>query len=246
MRGGKEKKMKTVHFQSGGVAVAFLLVLLSSPVTSYARPDWTEWSSQVIGDDLYTVGVATGAHSIEEGRTLAFEAGKLEILNYSQLSTLDVVDIVIETQRTYEEENDDDTFTVYRLLVTNRNRLIMARRGKTNESADWAYMSKARITPKAGSPIASKSDYMDIISPVLTGSVVMSDDGEREDPMRMRENWVTSWANASEDCFICGFTFLLATPIWAPYIALDYIISGEIFKSPSVRENYKQAIAKRY
>jgi len=71
---------------------------------------------------LYTVGVASQASTIEEGRQHAFAHGVAEIMNFAQ--TVEVSDLVIETQMTYEVENPNSTVTVYRLLTVSLSRLL--------------------------------------------------------------------------------------------------------------------------
>jgi len=103
------------------------------PATSHNRPDWTEKSSFVIGDDLFAVGVASRAPTIEEGRQKAFDHGIMEIMNFAQTARLS--DLVIETQMTFEETNPGRTFTVYRLLKVSVTKLLETRdRGFHN---DW-------------------------------------------------------------------------------------------------------------
>ena len=94
------------------ILLSFLVVPSLAPSgTSTPRPSWTEQSSYILGDELYTVGVASQASTIEEGRQHAFAHGVAEIMNFAQ--TVDVSDLVIEPQMTYEEENPNSTVTVY-------------------------------------------------------------------------------------------------------------------------------------
>ena len=90
--------------------------------TSTPRPSWTEQSSYILGDELYTVGVASEASTVEKGRQQAFAHGVAEIMNFAQ--TVDVSALVIETQMTYEEENPNSTVTVYRLLKVSLTSLL--------------------------------------------------------------------------------------------------------------------------
>ncbi len=90
--------------------------------TSTPRPSWTEQSSYILGDELYTVGVASQASTIEEGRQQAFAHGVAEMMNFAQ--TVDVSDLVIGTQMTYEELNPNGTVTVYRLLKVSLTSLL--------------------------------------------------------------------------------------------------------------------------
>jgi len=105
------------------ILLSFLLVPSpGSSSTSTSRPSWTEQSSYILGDELYTVGVASQASTIEEGRQQAFAHGVAEIMNFAQ--TVDVSALVIETQMTYEEENPNSTVTVYRLLKVSLTRVL--------------------------------------------------------------------------------------------------------------------------
>ena len=96
------------------------------------QPFWTEKSAFVEGDDLFVVGVATKARSVEEGRKQAFEQGKIELMNYAQITSLEAQGLVIETQMTYEEPNPEGTVTVYRLLFVPVAKLV-AIQGRLNE-----------------------------------------------------------------------------------------------------------------
>ncbi len=104
----------------GGALIAALLVSLAlSQYTGVSaardnRPFWTERSTRILGDDLYVVGVASRAKTTEEGRQLAFEHGKQELLNFTQAASLN--GLTIDTQMTYEEHNEDGSVTVFRLL----------------------------------------------------------------------------------------------------------------------------------
>jgi hypothetical protein len=122
--------------------VAYSVVLLAItllpasalPAGHERRPFWTEKSAFVEGDDLFVVGVATKARSVEEGRKQAFEQGKIELMNYAQITSLEAEGLVIETQMTYEEPNPEGTVTVYRLLRVPAAKLV-AIQGRLNEQA---------------------------------------------------------------------------------------------------------------
>ncbi len=105
--------------------ILFSALLVPSSATSdsaTSRPSWTEQSSYILGDELYTVGVASQASTVEEGRQQAFAHGVAEIMNFAQ--TVDVSALVIETQMTYEVENPNSTVTVYRLLKVSLTSLL--------------------------------------------------------------------------------------------------------------------------
>lgn len=100
------------------ITILSLSVFLSVSV-SFARdsrPFWTEKSAFVEGDELFVVGIATKARTVEEGRQLAFEHGKIELMNYIQVTSLEAQGLAIETQMTFEEPNMDGSVTIYRLL----------------------------------------------------------------------------------------------------------------------------------
>ena len=114
-----------VGFVAGTVAFLLCLCLASSvEATRESRPFWTEKSAFVEGDELFVVGVASRARSMEEGRKLAFENGKIELMNFAQITNLEAQGLVIETQMTYEEANTDGTVTVFRLLRAPAKKLI--------------------------------------------------------------------------------------------------------------------------
>jgi len=83
---------------------------------SASRPFWAEKTSFIEGDELFVVGVASHIRALEEGRQKAFEHGKLELMNFAQVTDLEAHGLIIETQMTYEEMNSDGTITVFRLL----------------------------------------------------------------------------------------------------------------------------------
>ena len=109
------------------ICVSLMVILgLSSvsPVYSASRPFWTEKSSFIEGDELFVVGVASKARTVEEGRRQAFEQGKVELMNFAQITSLEAQGLVIETQMTFEEPNADGTVTVYRLLRVPASKLV--------------------------------------------------------------------------------------------------------------------------
>lgn len=114
-----------------GILLTGIFLVASITWAKEARPFWTERSAFVEGDELFVVGVASRAHSVEEGRKQAFENGKVELMNYAQLTSLEAQGLVIETQMTYEEANADGTVTVYRLLRVPASKLV-AIQGRLN------------------------------------------------------------------------------------------------------------------
>ena len=109
-----------------GVLILFLVLILSGSLNAAEnkRPFWTEKSAFIEGKDLLVVGVASRAITEEEGRLKAFENGKVELMNYAQITDLEAQGLVIETQMTYEEANPDGTVTVFRLLQVPFDKLV--------------------------------------------------------------------------------------------------------------------------
>ncbi|MBU6483042.1 MAG: hypothetical protein KGS09_21195 [Nitrospirae bacterium] len=109
--------------------IGFILtgILLSTSLAwaaKDARPFWTEKSSFIEGEELFVVGVASKARTVEEGRRQAFEQGKIELMNFAQITSLEAQGLVVETQMTFEEPNADGTVTVYRLLRVPASKLV--------------------------------------------------------------------------------------------------------------------------
>ena len=96
----------------GSVLTGVLLATSLAWAAKDARPFWTEKSSFIEGEELFVVGVASKARTVEEGRRQAFEQGKVELMNFAQITNLEAQGLVIETQMTFEEPNADGTVTV--------------------------------------------------------------------------------------------------------------------------------------
>jgi septal ring factor EnvC (AmiA/AmiB activator) len=105
------------------LAVAMLLQP-SAFAANEARPFWTEKSAFIEGDELFVVGMASRANTAEEGRQQVFERGRIELMNYAHVSSLEAQGLVIETQMTYEETNLDGTVNVFRLIHVPADKLI--------------------------------------------------------------------------------------------------------------------------
>ena len=89
------------------------------------RPFWTKQSSFMEGEDLFVVGIAPHAATVEEGRKRAFENAKVELMNFAQVTDVEAKGLVIETQMTFEEEpNPIGMITVYQLLRVPAKKLI--------------------------------------------------------------------------------------------------------------------------
>ena len=108
----------------GFVLTGILLATSLAWAAKDARPFWTEKSSFIEGEELFVVGVASKARTVEEGRRQAFEQGKVELMNFAQITSLEAQGLVIETQMTFEEPNADGTVTVYRLLRAPASKLV--------------------------------------------------------------------------------------------------------------------------
>ena len=139
------------------ILLSFLVVpglAPSSPSTH--RPSWTEQSSYILGDELYTVGVASHASTVEKGRQQAFAHGVAEIMNFAQ--TVDVSALVIETQMTYEEENPNSTVTVYRLLKVSLTSLLEMKGKADGGGVDSPRMREAlkRLRALRQGPVSQK------------------------------------------------------------------------------------------
>ena len=104
--------------------LVLLFSLPSSSAIAGQRPFWTEKSTFIEGDTLYAVGVASNSNTIEAGREQAFRQGSIEVMNYAQIANLERTGITLETQMTYEEQNRNGTYNVYRLLRTDIRKLL--------------------------------------------------------------------------------------------------------------------------
>lgn len=77
------------------------------------RPFWTQKSQWTEGDELKVTGIASNVESREVGREQAYENAIKEIKNF--FSSIGEVS-QIKTQMTFEEQNKDGTYNVFRLL----------------------------------------------------------------------------------------------------------------------------------
>lgn len=113
---------------------AFLVCTYCIATESYAgktNPYWTEKSSYIEGDRLYVVGIATGARTKEQGRSLSFNNGKQEIMNFAQISNLD--GLSIKTQMTHEEVKQGN-YDVYRLMYVEYNELSSLKKNNIEQA----------------------------------------------------------------------------------------------------------------
>lgn len=131
----------------GGLLLSLSAVTSPCPADAArdSRPFWTEKSAFIEGDDLFVVGVASKAKTAEEGRQRAFEHGKIELMNYAQITDLEAQGLVIETQMTHEEPNSDGTVSVFRLLRVPAPKLIAIQgRLQTQSKAQEEAIEQAR------------------------------------------------------------------------------------------------------
>ncbi len=110
-------------FNNRSFIVALFIISLSFPsilsvqsLNAQDRPFWTEKSCYLEFGVVYGIGVSLRKHSLEEARKAAFNAGVWEIANFAQI--IDTTLLFIETQMTYEEQNKDETYSVWRLVKT--------------------------------------------------------------------------------------------------------------------------------
>ena len=78
------------------------------------RPYWTEKTCYREGEIVFSVGVATAKHSLEEARRDSFQAALWEISNFAQIKDTSL--FLVETQMTYEEQDANGQYAVWRLV----------------------------------------------------------------------------------------------------------------------------------
>ena len=88
------------------------------------RPFWTNQSSFMEGEDLFVVGIARNAETVQEGKKRAFENAKVELMNFAQVTDVEAKGLVIEPQTTFEETNIIGKVTVYQLLRAPAKKLV--------------------------------------------------------------------------------------------------------------------------
>lgn len=129
--------------------VLSMIVATSGFAAKDGRPFWTEKSSFIEGDELFVVGVASNSKTIEEARKQAFENGKLELMNFAQVTSLEARGLVIETQMTFEEPQANGTVTVYRLLRVPIEKLRAIQDNlRTQTVVQEHALEKAHLDPK--------------------------------------------------------------------------------------------------
>lgn len=152
MRHGRADRMAVTV----GLSIAPWFLVITAALVSQAaaaqttRPFWTEKSSFIEGGDLFVVGVASHVRSVEEGRQKAFEHGKVELMNFAQVTDLEAQGLVVETQMTYEESNSDGTVTVFRLLRVPMTKLVAIQdRLRTRNLSQEKALEQSRLELKA-------------------------------------------------------------------------------------------------
>jgi len=205
--------------------------------TSTPRPSWTEQSSYILGDELYTVGVASQASTIEEGRQQAFAHGVAEIMNFAQ--TVDVSALVIETQMTYEEENPNSTVTVYRLLKVSLTSLLELKGKADGGGLASPRMREAlkRLRALRQGPVSQKFQVEPSEQAIATQSQELEDQIHWNSTMackHVKPDMTTAevqslLGNPDVDTLIQGFgTWQYgSTTIWFLKGRVDYVQAGE-------------------
>lgn len=106
--------ISSLTLQSGAFSLAGTPIH-SDVRESTSRPFWLDKASFLHDGFLFGVGIASRADNLVIGRQRAFEAGKRELQNYLPSTNIDR--LTIETKDMYEEQNEDGSYTVYRLVM---------------------------------------------------------------------------------------------------------------------------------
>jgi len=118
-------KMKAFVFFLWMILTFHSFAIVPSWAETNKRPFWTKQTSFMEGEDLFVVGIAPHAATVEEGRKRAFENAKVELMNFAQVTDVEAKGLVIETQMTFEEEpNPLGMITVYQVLRVPVKKLI--------------------------------------------------------------------------------------------------------------------------
>ena len=117
--------MKVFIFLLWGVLAVQLFSIIPCWAETNTPPFWTKHSSFVEGEDVFVVGRAPHAATVEAGRKQAFENAKVELMNYAQVTDLEAKGVVIDTPMTFEEPpNPLGLITVYQLMRVPAKKLI--------------------------------------------------------------------------------------------------------------------------
>lgn len=115
------------------MVVLLLALLVAAPALGETenRPFWTEQAMFRFGEDLFFVGRASCAKTVEDGLDQAFRRGLKEILNYAQAASTS--GLPIETQMVFHERDSagcpTGTITVWRLLRVEADELAALPKG---------------------------------------------------------------------------------------------------------------------
>lgn len=105
---------ETILFLTGFMIIICPYISFAELPEASDRPFWTQKTCYRMDNLIYGVGLSTGNHSLEEARKKSFKAALWEISNYAQIK--DTTLLIVETQMTYEEQNKNGTFSVWRLV----------------------------------------------------------------------------------------------------------------------------------
>lgn len=145
------------------IAFVVLLFTVDGRGQSSARPFWTEQAMFRVGEDLYFVGVASCARTVEEGRQRAFESGMRELGAYAQ--ERDLSRLLVETAMIYEEPNaglcQKGTISVWRLLRVDEAKLIaLPRPAAPSARTDSAKGDTTPPPPVRNSPVQDLTPHV--------------------------------------------------------------------------------------
>lgn len=104
---------KTVRWLLIGLLFCPALALAELPRADN-RPFWTQKSCYREGEMVFAVGLSMGNRSLEAARKASFQAALWEISNFAQIRETSL--LLVETQMTYEEQNPDSSYSVWRLV----------------------------------------------------------------------------------------------------------------------------------
>ena len=100
----------------GATFLILSITWISAEFVNAARPFWTKTPSYIEGEFLYVVGTVSGMASLAEAKQQALIHGKLELMNFAQISEVGAEGLTLETRHTYVEKNPDGSVNVFQLL----------------------------------------------------------------------------------------------------------------------------------
>ncbi len=104
------------------------------------RPFWTSKTNYVEFGVVYGVGTAISKKKLEKGREESFKNGILEIANYAQITNTSL--LFVETQMTYEEQNKDGSYSVWRLVKVPFEMIKNVKKALTSTSPIYGKIAK--------------------------------------------------------------------------------------------------------